>query len=250
MTSLASSFGSVRTGSAMYDGGAVRGDASLGAMFSTAWCGVGGARGGQIVPRWFRVLPELGVSRVHLFWGMPDSVDPGAALDGLKSASARWINELRALGLEGDLVIKRGSAGSWLNGLAPLSEEPIIVLGASAPSSVSTTVYDLLQDGTAPVLLLPDLIPPHGRILGRPLIDAGNDPELAGVVEGLTRDHSDPYLIDLAHLDAPEAVLTALRVADDVDASLIALPRRARELVPYAVQRSNFPLLVWPDPGD
>jgi hypothetical protein len=234
----------------MFDGtGTVTGEPSLGAAFATAWCAVGGARGGQIVPRWFRVLPELGVTRVHLFWSMPDGIDAGAALDGLKSASARWINELRALGLEGDLVIKRGSAASWLTGLAQLSDDPVIVLGPSAPSSVSTTVYDLLREGSTPILLLPDLIPPHGRLLARPLIDVDAAEGAEGLVDGLTRDHSDPYLIDLAHLEAPDAVLTALRVAEEVDASLIAMPRRGHELVPYAVQRSNFPLLVWPDPS-
>jgi|GEM_PF-5385771 len=250
MTSLVSEYGPARGLPTVFDGsGIVTGERALGAAFATAWCAVGGARGGQIVPRWFRVLPELGVSRVHLFWSMPGGDDADAALDGLRSASARWINELRALGLEGDLVIKRGSAASWLNGLAQLSDDPVIVLGPSVPSSVSTTVYDLLRDGSAPILLLPDLIPPHGGMLARPLIDVDGEEGLETLVEGLMRAHTDPYLIDLAHLEAPDAVLTALRVAEDVDASLIALPRRGRELVPYAVQRSNFPLLVWPDPS-
>jgi len=217
------------------------------APFATAWCAVGGARGGQIVPRWFRVLPDLGVRTVHLFWSMPDT-GADTLLDQLRSASNRWLAELRALGLEADLVIKRGSAGAWLNGLSALSTDPIVVLGPSAPASVSTTVYDLLGEGSSPVLLLPDLVPPQARLLGRPLIDAGEDPACDRLVESLTREHSDPYLIDLDHLEPPDAVLTALRVAEDVDATLLVLPRRSRELVPYAVQRSNFPLLVWPEP--
>jgi hypothetical protein len=228
-----------------------RGDSLLGSLFSVAWCGVGGARGGQIVPRWFRVLPELGVETAHLFWSMPDSSDnAGRALDHLRSASTRWVAELSALGVEGDLVIKRGLAGSWLTDLAALSPEALVVLGPSAPASVSTTVHDLLHDGSTPLLLLPDLAPPPTRLLERPVVDAGNDPRLDWLVEAIAPEASDLHRIDLDHLEPPEAVLTALRVAEDVDATLLVLPRRPIDLVPYAVRRTNFPLLIWPDgPG-
>jgi hypothetical protein len=227
-----------------------RGDSLVGSLFSVAWCGVGGARGGQIVPRWFRVLPDLGIQTAHLFWSMPDAgTNPGPALDQLRSASTRWLAELSALGVEGDLVIKRGVPGSWLADLAALSPEALVVLGPSTPASVSTTVYDLLRNGSTPLLLLPDLVPPPVRLLERPVIDAGEDPNLDGLVEAMGQEAGDLNLIDLDHLEPPDAVLTALRVAEDVDATLLVLPRRPDDLVPYAIRRSNFPLLVWPGGG-
>jgi hypothetical protein len=225
-----------------------RGNTLVGSLFSVAWCGVGGARGGQIVPRWFRVLPDLGVQNAHLFWSMPESDgNSGPALDQLRSVSSRWLAELSALGVEGDLVIKRGMPSSWLTDLAALSPEALVVLGPSTPASVSTTLHDLLHDGVTPLLLLPDLAPPPVRLLERLVIDAGDDPDIEWLVDAIGQDAAELHRVDLGHLDPPDAVLTALRVAEDVDATLLVLPRRPAELVPYAIRRSNFPLLVWPE---
>jgi hypothetical protein len=194
------------------------------------------------------VLPELGVQTAHLFWSMPVSGDnAGPALDQLRSASTRWLAELTALGVEGDLVIKRGAPSSWLTDLAALSPEALVVLGPSTPTSVSTTVHDLLNGGSTPLLLLPDLPPPPVRLLERTLVDAGAERGLDWLVDALAQDAAECHRIDVGNLDPPDAVLTALRVAEDVDATLLVLPRRPSELVPYAVRRSNFPLLIWPE---
>lgn len=205
--------------------------------FGTAWCAVGGERGGDIVPRWFSAFPELGIERVHLFWGLPESEHAALALDALRGVSARWLAELRALGMEGELSLKRGAPGPWLAALAALADDSLIVTGPPAwRGARSTTIDHLLAHGTRPLLLLPDLVqPPEIPLLARALIDAADDD--ATLPAGAER-------LDLAPLDPPRAVRTALRVAEDLDASLLVLPRRRRELVPLALQHGNFPLLV------
>jgi hypothetical protein len=225
-----------------------REESVVGSLFSVAWCGVGGARGGQIVPRWFPVLPELGVQTAHLFWSMPDAgAESDHALDRLRSSSTRWLAKLSSLGVGGDVVIKRGVAASWLSDLAALSPDALVVLGPSTPTSLSTTIHDLLHDGSTPLLLLPDVAPPPQRLLERLVVDSGSDASLDWLVDALGHQAGELHPIDLGQLEPPDAVLTALRLAEDLDATLLVLPRRPEELVPYALRRSNFPLLVWPE---
>jgi hypothetical protein len=213
------------------------------AGFATAWCAVGGERGGEVVPRWFGALAELGVERVHLFWAVPGEVDPAAALDGLRSVSTRWMSALQALGVQAELSIKRGAPGPWLSGLADLEANSLIVTGPPASRSLdSATIGHLLEQRRSPLLLLPDLVQPlDASPLDRPLVDGARGPAVRPP-EAWEGDATE--WVDLSHLAPDEAVRTALRVAEDVDASLLVLPRRSAALVPLALRLGNFPVLV------
>lgn len=224
------------------------GPAVIAQGFDTAWCAVGGERGGEIVPRWFGALADLGARYAHLFWAMPETGDADVALDRLRSVSTRWLAELRALDIEGSLSIKRGAPGPWLNSLAELSDDSLIVVGAPAARGArSSTIHYLLHSATRPVLLLPDLIqPPLASLWSRVVVDAGDasDADL----------HALPWAAevaewtDLASLDPAAAARTAVRLAEDVDASLIVFPRRAAALAPLALQSGTFPILLPPAP--
>lgn len=210
----------------------------------TAWCGVGGERGGEIVPRWFGNLADIGVAHVNLFWAMPDEGQDDAGLERLRSVSSRWLAEIRAMGMEGNLSIKRGDAGPWLTSLAEISANSIIVSGPPATRGArSATVQHLLRHASSPVLLLPDLIqPPIVSLWARVVTDA--DPEPAR-----SRVHWPAEAvewIDLDPLDPVRAVRTALRLAEDVDATMICFPRRAAALAPLALEYGNFAILVPP----
>lgn len=216
-------------------------------LFPTAWCGVGGERGGEVVPRWFPALADLGVAQVHLFWAVPETGHAASALDGLRSASGRWLAELRALGLEGELSIKRGEPAAWLAALADISPGSLIVLGPPARGQPSATLQHLLQHGRQPLLLLPDLVySPEIPLLARPVIDAGV-PRAAGLPGGAALwDTPRTEWLDLAPLEPLPAARTALRRAEDSDASLIVLSRRSTALAPLLVQYGTFPVLVLP----
>jgi hypothetical protein len=215
--------------------------------YGTVWCAVGGERGGDIVPRWFGAVPELGAARVHLFWALPETASPASALDRLRSISVRWLSGLQALGLEGELTIKRGAPGPWLTALAELADDSLIVTGPPAwRGAESETIAHLLAHATRPLLLLPDLVqPPEGDLFAHPVVDAGPSRELhLPGPDGDSWDGEGAEWLDLAGFDPPHAVRTALRLAEDVDASLLVLPRRRAELVPLALQHGNFPILV------
>lgn len=215
-------------------------------LFTTAWCAVGGERGGELVPRWFSVLPELGIRHVRLFWAVPESADSAAALDHLRSLSGRWLAELNALGIEGDLAIKRGAPGPWLAGVAAMSPDSLVVVGPpSDASSASGTIAYLVEEATTPVLFLPELQqPPEGRFLARPVVGVGPDPTLGPLLQRLLGDGAEPHLLDLHALAPLEKIRTALRIAEDVDGSLLVLPHGSADLVPYALRHGSFPLLL------
>jgi hypothetical protein len=229
------------------DASAARGSGLSAMRYGTVWCAVGGERGGDIVPRWFGAVPELGAARVHLFWALPETASPTSALDRLRSISVRWLSGLQALGLEGELTIKRGAPGPWLAALAALADDSLIVTGPPAwRGAESETIAHLLAHATRPLLLLPDLVqPPEGELFARPVVDAGPSRDLH-----MPSHAGDPWngdgaeWLDLAGFEPAHAVRTALRLAEDVDASLLVLPRRRRELVPLALQFGNFPILV------
>jgi hypothetical protein len=214
------------------------------ARFRTAWCAVGGERGGEVVPRWFGALAELGVERFQLFWAVPETADPAAALDRLRSVSVRWMAGLQALGVQAELSIKRGAPGPWLTGLASLEPDSLIVAGPPAARAVdSGTIAHLLEQPARPLLLLPDLVRPQDAALfdravvdGEPGLGADAEPW-----EGATAEW-----VELSRFAPEEAVRTALRVAEDVDASVLVLPRRSAALVPLAIRYGNFPVLVPP----
>jgi hypothetical protein len=219
------------------------------APFRTAWCAIGGERGGEIVPRWFDVLPELGLERVHLFWAIPEATNPAAALDRLRSVSARWLAGLRAIGIEGDLSIKRGSPGPWIADLAELTPHSLIVTGPPASRGARSSTIDHLLGGTVrPLLLLPDLVqPPETALFERPVTEASASLVLPdNLADWLDGAHAER--LDLAHLHPAAAVPNALRLAEDLDASLLVFTRRAAALVPLALQHGNFPILVLPAP--
>jgi hypothetical protein len=216
------------------------------ARFRTAWCAVGGERGGEVVPRWFGALAELGVERIQLFWAVPETADPAAALDRLRSVSVRWMAGLQALGVQAELSIKRGAPGPWLTGLASLEPDSLIVVGPPAARAVdSATIAHLLEQPARPLLLLPDLVQPQDAALfdrvvvdGEPGHGAGSEPWEGAAAEW----------VELSRLAPDEAVRTALRVAEDVDASVLVLPRRRSALVPLALRYGTFPVLVPPAP--
>jgi hypothetical protein len=213
------------------------------ARFRTAWCAVGGERGGEVVPRWFGALAELGVERVQLFWAVPPAVDPAQALDRLRSVAVRWMAGLQALGVEADLSIKRGAPGPWLTGLAELEPDSLIVVGPpGSQRGESATIAHLLEHPARPLLLLPDLVQSlEVSLFDRPVVDGR---------PGEPAEHAEPWAgpaaewLDLSRLGPEEAVRTALRVAEDLDASLLVLPRRRADLVPRALRQGNFPVLV------
>lgn len=210
-----------------------------------AWCAVGGARGGLVVPRWFGVLPELGVERVHLFWSVPE-VGGDAALEELRTASGRWLAELRMLGLEGELSIKRGDPGPWLASLTGLSGESLVVLGPPArEGGESRTLAHLLATSADPLLILPDLGRlPVSHVLARPVVDAATPAEADELARQWGWDPAEAHRVDLSRLDAARAARAALRVAEDVDATLLVLARRGDGLLPAAVQLAALPVLV------
>jgi hypothetical protein len=207
--------------------------------FADAWCAIGGERGGDVVPRWFAALPDLGVLKAHLFWSLPESGYADLALDQLRSVSARWLAELKAEGVDGELSIKRGAPGPWLTALSELSPSSLLVTGPPAwRGTRSSTITHLLETARRPLLLLPDLVqPPEVHLLSRPVVDTGDG---SVNLDGLPSAER----VDLSAFGAAEASRIALRVAEDVDASLIILPYRASELAPIALERGNFPILV------
>jgi hypothetical protein len=217
------------------------------APFRTAWCAVGGERGGEIVPRWFDVLAELGLERVHLFWAIPEASNPAAALDRLRSTSARWLAGLQAMGIEGDLSIKRGLPGPWIADLAELAPDSLIITGPPASRGArSSTIHHLLRHSRRPFLLLPDLVqPPEAPLFERPVVEASSSPDPATPrLDWLDAGRTE--WLDLARLAPAAAVQDALRLAEDLDASLLVFTRRTAELVPLALQHGNFPILVPP----
>jgi hypothetical protein len=229
-------------------GGALREERGLGdepprtlptLNFEDAWCAIGGERGGDVVPRWFAALPDLGVRKAHLFWSLPESGYADLALDQLRSVSSRWLAELKAEGVEGELSIKRGAPGPWLTALSELTAASLVVAGPPAwRGTRSTTIAHLLQSAKRPVLLLPDLVqPPEGHLLSRPVVDMR--PGLDG-----TEHLPGAERVDLSPFNAREAARIALRVAEDVDASLLILPSRADVLAPLVLEFGNFPVLV------
>ena len=228
--------------------GVERGGGAGPGRLATAWCAVGGERGGVVVPRWFGVLPELGIERVHLFWAVPET-DGSAALDALRPASGRWLAELRMLGMEGELAIKRGAPGPWLSSLAGLSGDALVVLGPSRPGRMGETLTHLLEKGTAPLLLLPDLARlPNRPLLEHPVVDAGSPREAEAVAGSWGWEPAAAQRVDLSALDAARAVRSAVRLAEDVDATLLVVPRRAAELAPAALEQGNLPVLVTAQP--
>jgi hypothetical protein len=217
---------------------------SVPSVLETAWCGVGGDRGGEIVPRWFGNLADIGVEHVSLFWAMPEEGQSDAALERLRSVSTRWLAEIRAMGMEGSLSIKRGDPGPWLTSLSELSGGSLIVVGPPATrGGRSTTVQHLLRYTERPLLLLPDLLqPPIVTLWSRVIVDAApapHGPRFDWPAEAVER-------VDLDNLDPVRAVRTAVRLAEDLDATLLCFPRRAAALVPLALEYGNFPVLVTP----
>jgi hypothetical protein len=218
--------------------------------FEVGWCGVGGERGGDIVPRWFGVLTELGIRRVNLFWALPAAENPTNALERVRSISVRWLAELRGLGVDAALSIKRGEPGPWLAGLASLNPDSVIVTGPPAwRGASSSTIRYLLENRSRSLLLLPDLIQtPDVPLFACPVIDAPTASAARSLAAAKWDGHPAEFL-DLEPLDPVQAVRTALRVAEDVDASVLVLPRRSHLLVPYALNYGNFPVLIPPSPA-
>jgi hypothetical protein len=218
-------------------------------------CAVGGERGGEIVPRWFDALPDFGPTQASLFWAMPEDGSADAALERLRSVSARWLAELRVQGIDGSLSIKRGAPGPWLSALAALSERSLIVVGPPASRGVrSSTIQHLLRDSTRPLLLLPDLVqPPIVSLWTRVVVDAGGSFDVSDAApQGTPWSPDGLESIDLAPQDPVRAVRTALRFAEDIDASMLVLPRRSAALAPLAMEYGNFPILLpppQPSPG-
>jgi hypothetical protein len=217
----------------------------------TVWCAVGGGRGGDVVPRWFDALADLGARHANLFWAMPDDGSADVALERLRSVSTRWIAELRTLGIEGSLSIKRGAPGPWLVGLSGLDGNSLVVVGPPTSRGVrSATIQHLLHHSSRPLLLLPDLVqPPIVSLWTRVVVDAGSGGDGSAELDGLPWAAESVESIDLASLDAVRAVRTGLRFAEDVDATMLVLPRRSAALAPLAMEFGNFPVLVPPAPS-
>jgi hypothetical protein len=213
---------------------------------ATAWCAVGGERGGDIVPRWFASLAEIGIRDAHLFWALPETAYAALALDQLRSVSTRWLQELQQVGIASDLSIKRGAPGPWLTALADLSDENLIVCGPPAwRGARSTTIDHLLAETRRPLLLLPDLVQtPEIPILTNVVAEASSTAEAEQAIQSLGDGARLIERLDLSTLDSIAAVRIALRIAEDVDASLLVLPRRAAQLVPLLLEDGNFPLFV------
>jgi hypothetical protein len=213
---------------------------------STAWCAVGGERGGDIVPRWFSSLGDLGIREAHLFWALPESAYAALALDQLRSVSNRWLEALTDSGIAGELSIKRGAPGPWLTALAELSEESLIVCGPPAwRGTRSTTLEYLAVHARRPLVLLPDLVQtPEIPILSRIVVDATSPEEADRAVLPLGDGARTVERLDLGSLEPAAASRILLRISEDVDASLLVLPRRAGELGPLVLEHGNFPLFV------
>jgi hypothetical protein len=212
----------------------------------TAWCAVGGERGGDIVPRWFDALAELGIRDAHLFWALPESAYAALALEQLRSVSTGWLADLTASGIASELSIKRGEPGPWLTALAELSPRSLIVCGPPAwRGTRSSTIHHLVGHSPRPLLLLPDLVQtPEISLLARIVVDGAGMQQVAAALEPLGPDVRSVERLDVAPLEPEAAARIILRIAEDADASLLVLPRRASALAPLVLEHGNFPVFV------
>ncbi|MBI4545369.1 MAG: hypothetical protein HY703_09250 [Gemmatimonadetes bacterium] len=217
-------------------------------LFRTALCAVGGGCGGAVVPRWFGVLPELGVECVCLFWAIPPSRQGVTDLDALCAAGKRWLAELAALGAQGELVLKRGNPGPWLTALASIVEVDLVVTGPPATRQGSSrTITHLLEHLSKPLLLLPGGEGPAGPdLLARPLVDSDGTPEARALIESWTAGSAERSFVRPGGRTARERVHQALRACVETDATILVLPGRARAMVPHLLRSTAVPLLVAP----
>lgn len=216
--------------------------------FGSALVALGGVRGGITVPRWFGTFPGLGLCQAYLFWAVPAADEPPADLEALPSIAHRWIAQLHGLGVQGELIIKRGVPGPWLTAYAGICEADLVVAGPpSRRGGRSQTIEFLLDELQHPLLLLPDGEGPvEPDLLARPLVDLDGTPEARRLVTTWTRQRPGIPLsterVGAARNDARQL----LKQAVELDATVIVLASRARSLAPYLIRYGGLPVLVAP----
>jgi len=194
------------------------------------------------------MLPRMGVQQAFLFWAMPNGPEALEQLDRLRTDSDLWISELRALGIHGELLIKRGRPAPWITALAGICGAQLVVCGPpSQRGGSSETIADLLGTLQQPLLLLPDGNGSTERdLLARPLVDPEGTPEARELVEEWTRGAVEPRLLPELRGTPDRAARQAIRHAVEVDATLVVLAGRARALVPHLIRYVGVPLLAVP----
>ncbi|MBI4408181.1 MAG: hypothetical protein HY561_00640 [Gemmatimonadetes bacterium] len=209
-------------------------------------CAVGGTRGG-LVPAWFGSLPPLGVELVWLFWAVPAGDEACAQLDLVKLSGKRWITELRALGMDGELLIKRGQAGPWLTALARACRADLVVAGPPAVAGrESRTLTDLLMRLNCALLLLPATGAPERELLARPLVNTEGSAESAALVDAWTAGRPERTLLRLGRLSSERAGRAAVRAAIELDATALVMAAPAPAVALYVLQHGTIPILLAP----
>jgi hypothetical protein len=216
-------------------------------LFGSAICAMGGSRGGQVIPGWFDRMASLGIRHAWLFWAVPAGRDSEEELDRLRATVPRWLADLRAGGVSGELVIKRGRPGFWLSSLAGICDAGLIVTGPpSMRGGSSETIDHLLEHSRVPLLLLPEGGPAtDATLLRRPIVELGGSACARGFVDAWT-GAALRHEFDSAELAPRDAAREILRLALDVEATAIVLSGGLDGLAQRLLHYGTVPLLVAP----
>jgi hypothetical protein len=203
-----------------------------------------------VLPRWFGVLPALGVREAYLFWAVPGEQDVVDRLDRLATDAKQWSAQLEAVGIRSELSIKRGVPGPWLTALAGIYKVDLIVLGPpTQPGSTAETLSYLVDNAKRPILVLPPGQPVLDRnIFARALIDMPVSIEISKQIKELATHMDEWRELDVSSFTPARAARAAARSATEMDATIIVLTHNARDIATPLAQFGGLPLLIVPEP--